>query len=133
MDEVQDLTGYNRKSLVRLLTKGTPPAKDKVCRPRKSKHESILPKLKTLWAGSLYACGKRLKPFIPEFLARLKAFGEISVTSKEEKLLKSISASSIDRLLKDERAFLQLTGRTLTKPGTLLRSQIPVRTFADWD
>jgi hypothetical protein len=133
LDEVQDLSGYHRKSLVRLFTKGTPPAKTKVRRNRKSKYEPILPKLKTLWAGSLYACGKRLKPFIPEFLVRLKAYGEISVTSQEERLLKSISASSIDRLLKDERASLQPTGRTLTKPGTLLRSQIPVRTFADWD
>lgn len=133
LNEVQELTGYHRKSLVRMFTKGTPPAKSGVRRARKSKYEPIVDQLKTLWAGSFYACGKRLEPFVPEFLSALKAFAEITVTAKEEALLKSISASSIDRLLKGERAKLSLTGRNLTKPGTLLRSQIPVRTFADWD
>jgi hypothetical protein len=60
-------------------------------------------------------------------------FGEITVTGEEEGLLKSISAATIDRLLKPDRAAMTLRGRTTTKPGTLLRSQIPVRTFAEWD
>jgi len=56
------------------------------------------------------------------------------VVDKEtkEKILK-ISASTIDRLLFKERAKLRLKGRARTKPGTLLKNQIPIRTFADWD
>ncbi len=133
LSEVQGLTGYHRKSLVRLFAKGVPPARSPVRRARKSKYEPIAHKLKTLWAASFYACGKRLQPFLTEFLPILESFGEITVTPEEERLLNSISASSIDRLMKKERSALSLTGRTLTKPGTLLRSQIPVRTFANWD
>ncbi len=47
--------------------------------------------------------------------------------------LLSISASTIDRLLAPDRARLSLTGRAGTKPGTLLKHQIPVRTFSEWD
>ena len=82
---------------------------------------------------SLYACGKRLAPFVGELLASLKRFGEIELTADEEALLCSISAATIDRMLAADRARITLKGRATTKPGTLLRSKIPVRTFADWD
>jgi len=85
LSEVQELTGYHRKTLVRLFVKGTPPAMSRVRRPRKSKYEPIVPKLKTLWAGSFYACGKRLEPFLPEFLSVPEAFGEITVTPERRK------------------------------------------------
>jgi hypothetical protein len=44
-----------------------------------------------------------------------------------------MSAATIDRFLAGERRRLRLRGRTMTKPGTLLASQIPVRTFTEWD
>ncbi len=50
----------------------------------------------------------------------------------KEKILK-ISASTLDRLLSKEKAKMRLKGRTRTKPGTLLKHQIPIRTFTDWD
>jgi len=50
----------------------------------------------------------------------------------KEKILE-ISASTIDRLLSKEKAKMRLKGRARTKPGTLLKHQIPIRTFADWD
>ena len=49
-----------------------------------------------------------------------------------QKLLR-ISAASIDRLLKPERRKYELRGRSGTKPGTLLKKQVPIRTFSDWD
>jgi hypothetical protein len=63
---------------------------------------------------------------------KLKAFGEIKVSSCEvrEKLL-SISSSSIDRLLKEEKRKSSLKKKKSTKPGILLKNQISVRTFAD--
>ena len=44
-----------------------------------------------------------------------------------------ISASTVDLLLAPERKKLQLKGRSGTKPGSLLKHKIPIRTFADWD
>ena len=48
-------------------------------------------------------------------------------------LLVGMSAATIDRRLAPERKKHQLKGRSLTKPGTLLKSQIPIRTWAQWD
>ena len=133
LDELEALTAYHRKSLERLLGQSGKAKQPVVRRPRGSRYAQVLPHLRTLWAVSFYACGKRLQPFLSELLSVMKGFGEIMVAAEEEALLTSISAATIDRLLVADRAGLSLRGRTTTKPGTLLRSQIPVRTFADWN
>ncbi|MDO8683928.1 MAG: transposase family protein [Armatimonadota bacterium] len=133
LDEVQELTGYHRKSLVRLFLEEARTGKPPIRRARVSKYEPILPHLKLLWATSFYACGKRLAPFLPELLTVMKRCREIQTTPSEKKLLVSISAATIDRMLEPDRAAMSVKGRSLTKPGTLLKSKIAVRTFAQWD
>ena len=133
LDELEEVTGYHRESLGRMLRDESPPKKGPIRRPRAKKYEPILPQLKVLWAAAFYACGKRLAPFLPHLLSVLVRFGEISVTAEEESLLLSISPATIDRMLEAERAAMRIKGRTLTKPGTLLKSKIPIRTFAQWD
>ncbi len=66
-------------------------------------------------------------------MARMSRFGELIVDDDTAALLVSISAATIDRRLAGERAKHQLKGRCTTKPGSLLKSQIAVRTWADWD
>ena len=63
----------------------------------------------------------------------LRHFGELVISDATAALLVSMSAATIDRRLASERAKHQLRGRCTTKPGSLLKSQIPVRTWADWD
>ena len=133
LDEVEVLTGYHWKSLVRLFLEEGGPRSAPIRRLRASKYGAILPPLRVLWGVSFYACGKRLAPFVGELLSALERFGEIEVTAEEEALLRSMSAATIDRMLKADRARITLKGRTTTKPGTLLRSRIPVRTFDQWD
>jgi hypothetical protein len=53
------------------------------------------------------------------------------LTPGTRKLLLSISAASIDRVLQPVRVKLR-KGRCTTRPGTLLRNQIPIRTH-HWD
>jgi len=69
-----------------------------------------------------------------EAIKKLTKHKEIELTpTVKEKLLK-ISASTIDRLLKPEKDRNRLgRGRKATKPGTLLKKAIPIRTFSDWD
>ena len=59
--------------------------------------------------------------------------GELDLTDDEAALLIAMSAATIDRRLAPERANLMPRGRSHTKPGSLLKSQIPIRTWADWD
>lgn len=68
-----------------------------------------------------------------EIVAVLRHFGELVIDDDTATLLVSMSAATIDRRLAGERAKHQLKGRRATKPGSLLRSQIPIRTWADWD
>jgi hypothetical protein len=77
--------------------------------------------------------GKRLAPFLPEMVTRLRACGELLIDDRTAALLTSMSAATIDRRLAADRKKMQLKGRSGTKPGSLLKSQIPIRTWADWD
>lgn len=96
-------------------------------------NQPVLPALKKIWGILNYPCGKRLAPFLPEIIPALEKHGEISLDSDTRKKLLEISAATIDRLLKSEREKWQVRGKSTTKPGTLLKSQIPIRTFADWN
>lgn len=131
LDELVALTGYHRKSLLRRLS-GPDAVKPPAHPPgRISKYAVILPLLRKLWAAGFFACGKRLAPFLPDLVELLVASGEIEVTPFEGRLLRSVSSATIDRLLVADRNPLG-RGRSTTKAGTLLRSQIPIRTYADW-
>lgn len=132
LDEFVALTGYHRKSAIRLLRHGyRPPRLDRRGRPRRYAPD-VKATLLAVWEAWGYICSKRLAPFLPEIVAVLKRHGELRLRPETERLLLQVSPATIDRLLRPHRP-KPLRGRTTTKPGTLLKHQIPVRTFADWD
>ena len=97
-------------------------------------HNASLPIGKRLQRAVLgMPAGKRLAPMLDELVAVTRHFGELVIDEPTAALLVSMSAATIDRRLAGERAKYQLKGRASTKPGSLLKSQIPVRTWADWD
>jgi hypothetical protein len=95
--------------------------------------EKVQIALVRLWRIMDYICGKRLQPMLPELLTVLERHNEFRCDRETRAKLLRISAASIDRLLKPERRKYELRGRAGTKPGTLLKKQIPIRTFAEWD
>jgi hypothetical protein len=103
------------------------------CPRPKTYGPEMLPLLIKVWRMLDYLSGKRLAAALPEVVVRLERLGEIRVSRAVRAKLLRISPATIDRLLKPERAKHQLKGHCHTKPGTLLKHQIPVRTFADWD
>lgn len=86
-----------------------------------------------IWSLLDYPCGKRLAPFLGEMVSCLERSGELHLTDNDRTRLLSISSATIDRLLAADRRRLGVHGRSGTKPGSLLKDQIPVKTFADWD
>jgi len=80
-----------------------------------------------------YICGKRLAPILKELIPRLIRFGEIRLTREAKDKLMKISPATIDRILAAERKKYKIKGRANTKPGTLLKNQIPIRTFSQWN
>jgi len=135
LDELCALTGWTRDHARRALrvaaaTGDTAPAR--APRPRIYGHDVAEP-LRMIWATLNGPSGKRLAPFMAEIVEVLERHGELELTSTVRAKLLQISAATIDRLLAPERARLQIKGRSGTKPGTLLKRQIPIRTFADWN
>jgi hypothetical protein len=92
-------------------------------------NEAVGEQLIKLWELLNYSCGKRLVAIMPELIAKLEQFGELRLSPSSKEKLLQISATTVDRLLRPERRKQQLRRRTHTKPGTLLKHQIPIRTF----
>jgi hypothetical protein len=138
LDELVALTGYNRRYAMGVLGSVAPKAAAARKRPSARERERlydapVLAGLRRIWVIMDCICGKRLSAVLPETIAALERAGELRLDASTRRKLQTISAASIDRLLRPERQRLSLRGRALTKPGTLLRHQIAVRTFAEWD
>jgi Integrase core domain. len=89
--------------------------------------------LRFCWAVLGAPTGKRLAPVLAELVATLRRFGELVLTDETAALLVAMSAATIDRRLAGDRANMVLRGRSHTKPGSLLKDSIPIRTWAQWD
>jgi hypothetical protein len=135
LDELCALTGWSRAHARQVLTGAREGARARrVHRPRPRAYgPELLEPLKRIWAVMGGACGKRMAPFMAEIVDALHRHGELELTEEVRTKLLGASAATLDRLLSSERRRLQVRGRSGTKPGTLLRHQIPIRTFADWD
>jgi hypothetical protein len=107
----------------------------KTCRkPRQGIYDNlVVTALIAIWYIMDCICGKRLAPVLRDIIPLLEKHNEIRLEKETRLKLLSISAATIDRLLKHERKKHTLKGRSRTKPGTLLKHQIPIRTFAQWD
>ncbi len=101
-------------------------------RPRKYGKE-VFEDLEKIWAICDCICGKRLAPFLPEIIPVLERWEELEIDEEARAKLLEISPATIDRLLAPVKKQYQLRARSKTKPGTLLKDQIPIRTFSEWD
>ena len=68
-----------------------------------------------------------------ELVPTLRRFEELTIADQTAAALVVMSAATMDRRLAGDRAKLALKGRSHTKPGSLLKDQIPIRTWAQWD
>jgi len=156
LNEVVANTGYDRKYAIRLSSSSTSnsPANAAIAepviidpsntnlggsndgrRPRvrsKQYDEPVRVALIAVWKTANCICSKRLVPFLPELVTTTERFGHLSLSAEVRERLLSISRSTVDRLLLSER---QVLGRSIstTRRGRLLKHQIPVRAFADWN
>jgi hypothetical protein len=85
------------------------------------------------WETMDYICGKRLKPVLGQVVGNLSEHGHLHVSQEVMEKVLSVSASTIDRLLKADRKRLKIKGRSGTRPGSLLKHNIDTRTWHDWD
>jgi hypothetical protein len=89
--------------------------------------------LRMCWSATDGICSKRLAPFLPELLERLRHWHALRHVSAETiERVAHMSPSTIDRALAASRAGLPKRGISTTRPGTLLKHQVAIKTFADW-
>lgn len=134
LDEFIATTEYNRSYARRILGSLGKRGRKRIRKPRQRTYDaSVFYPLRTLWIAADGICGARLKPFIPDLMTVLEKNKELRLNKGIRKMLLSIGSATIDRMLAATRKQYELKGRSTTKPGTLLRSTIAVRTHDDWD
>jgi len=134
LDELCALTGWTRRHARRALTEALS-ERGRVPRRKRPRiyGEEVLRPLRFVWATLGGPAGKRLAPFMAEAVEALERHGEIDLAPPARAKLLQISAATIDRALAPDRRRLRVKGRHGTKPGSILKRQIPIRTFAEWD
>jgi hypothetical protein len=134
LDELCATTGWHRDHARKALRAALKPRVVEPRAPRQPKYgPKVIAALIFCWAVLGMPAGKRLAPQLRELVPILRKFGELDIDDDTEMLLIAMSAATIDRRLAPERGKHELKGRSHTKPGSLLKSQIPIRTWADWD
>ena len=128
LDEVTRVSGYHRKYAIGLLRRPTAPRPSvrRGSRRRPTYGEPVIRLLAEIWAASGYLCGLRLKAALPHWLPWLKR--RTTVPPALAAQLQRISPRQIDRRLRDRKQRLKRRLYGTTRPGTLLKHQIPIKT-----
>jgi Integrase core domain. len=131
LDEFMRVGGYHRKYAIGLLNRPLPRARPRR-RPCRAPvySEAVIAVLAQLWAASGYLCAVRLKAALPPWLPWLRQ--RVALTPAHERQLLAISARQIERRLKMRKQRLKRMGYGTTRPGSLLKHQIPIKTD-QWD
>jgi hypothetical protein len=132
LDELVATTGYHRKYAIQLLNRLAHERRRR--RAVKPTYDGrVVAALEQCWRAANGICGKRLVPILGEYVAALERHGELVLDAETRRLLLRLSPATADRLLKRARVRSRPHALSTTKPGTLLKHSIPVRTFAQWD
>lgn len=135
LDELCANTGYHRKYATRKLSPRVSLREQKE-RPRK-KRKCFYTNFDTYWLAKIwkimdYPCGQRLAPNLSGIIDKLVHFKELAIPENTGLKLKKISSASIDNRLKKSKRKLRRKIASTTRPGSLVKKQIPLRT-SSWD
>jgi len=132
LEEFCAATGLHRKAAIRLLNQDGQPKAVRRGRPRRY-GQAVMEPLRLVWEMSDRMCGKLLVAVMPELVAARERHGELRVESDVRQLLLSMSAATIDRLLKRQAIRMSDVQPAKKKPAQEgLKSQVPIRTWSEW-
>ncbi len=132
LDEFVAATGYARKYAIRLLSHPVVP-KMTIERPRAPHYGlEVQQALHLAWTAANHICAKRLIPFLPTLVESLERHAHLHLSEESRMQLLAMSPATADRILQPYRK-QERHGISTTRAGTLLKKQIPVRTFQEWN
>jgi hypothetical protein len=130
LDEVCKMTGYHRKAVIRLLGRPASPQRRRRGGPPVQYGPEVVAVLRAIWAAAGYPWSVRLKALLPLWLPWARR--RVRLTDAVEAQVRRISPRHIDRCLRADKRTLRRRQYGRTKPGTLLKHQIPLKTDR-WD
>ena len=134
LDQLVELTGWHRDhARAQLRQAGTV----RVAAPRTPRppvySDRVITALEHCWCVTRFAAGKRLAPMLVSLVPMLRRDSELDLDDTEAALLVAMSAATIDRRLRPAKERDGFSATSHTKPGSILKSQIPIRTWSEWD
>ena len=132
LDQAERVTGYHRKSLIRVLARVERPPRHRSGRPPRYGPE-VRVALVRLWEASGWLGSKRLVPFLPELIDALERHKQLALSPGVRHELEAISAATVDRLLARERRRARPVPYIHRRAPSALQQAIPIRTFGEWD
>jgi hypothetical protein len=133
LDEVVAVTGIHRKAAIRLLRRVPRPRPTPGPAGPGSTGPEVAAAASVLWEATGRIGAHRLHPFVPQLLERLVQCDELTVPLMVDKQLRQASAATLKRLLAPARAQYPPRAASLPHPGPVLKHEIPIRTFTEWD
>ena len=132
LDEIAATTGYSRRYAMWLLNHSQAGQHPSGPQRQRRYGPEVQHALFLVWHAANRICSKRLMPFLPTLNESLEQHGHLQLSEVCRSQLLSMSAATADRLLRVSRT-RGLRGMATTRAGTLLKQQIPIRTFAQWN
>ena len=131
LDAFTETTGYNRKYAMWLLNHAK--VEQSIPHRPRPRHygREVQHALFLVWHAANRICTKRLMPLLPTLVEALERHEHLHLSEECRRQLLSMSAATADRLLRSQRTRGQ-RGLSTTRAGTLLKQQIPIRTFEEW-
>lgn len=133
LDEFVKTLSYDRKHAIKLLTGNYQHQKSTSHHPHRTYTQDDADILKQVCELLGWICSKRMKPSLTLAVDELIKAGKLSISKEDRTRVIGISPATMDRLFKRYRIRPKIKGRSYTKPGTLLKNQIPIRTFSEWN
>src|ERR1700758_1755543 len=134
LDQLCEVNGWHRDHARKALRRAAagPAGPRKPREPVVKFGPAVSEAVRLCWAVLDGPWGKRLAAALPRLVGALRAHGELVIDDANAALLCSMSAATIDRRLAPDRAQLQVKGTSLTRPGSMLKSKIALKTWAQW-
>lgn len=134
LDEFTKTTGYDRKHAGKLLRRKYQYHTGRIHRPRRRVYtREDAEVIEQAWELLGWICSKRMKSQLRLAVTQLIKAEKLLLSKEDRKRIIGVSPSTMDRLLIRYKKRYRIKGRSYTKPGTLLKTQIPIRTFSEWN
>jgi hypothetical protein len=134
LDEFAEVTGFHRKYAIRVLNRQVSEVAASGNRLRRPRiyDQAVQEALVVVWEAADRICAKRLKQILPVMVSSMERHGHCTLDAEVRQRLLTMSAATMDRLLKAIRQ-VSSGGRRRSGIRSLLRNSITVRTFSDWN